>query len=147
MSAAGDETLQIPLVFRLLFAEDEVFSVLGIAGQESGVEGIGLGEPAHAAGEIAGAGGEDDGNGVVLLDEEVDKRHVVDSGGFKDDLTLLGVWQVGAQFQKPGRIVGKAFDVDVGVSVVGCGDIQMGFSDIDPDMAKGIVGVHGVPVS
>ncbi len=143
LSAASDEALQIPLVFRLLFAEDEVFGMLGIAGQEPGVEGIGLGEPAHAAGEIADARGKDDSDGIALLDQKVDERDMIGSGRFEDDLTLLRRWQVGAKFLKPGRIVGKAFDG----GVVGCGDIQVGFGDIDPEVKKGGVGVHGVPVS
>jgi len=105
LPAARDQGVQFPLMFREFFTEDEVLNMLRIADQQAGVDRIGLGEPAHAAGEIADTGRQDDGDRIVAFDEKVDEFDVVRTGRFEHDLLLVWRRQLGRERIKSARFV------------------------------------------
>ena len=108
LASAGDEGVELPLIFGRFGAETEVFGVLGIADQQAGVEGVGFGEPSEAGGEVADAIGRDDGDGVFPFGEEEEELGVVDAGGFEDDLTGVRGRELGEQRLEPLGGVGDA---------------------------------------
>lgn len=91
---ARDQCVQSSVVFCGVFAEPEVAGLLGIADQQSGVEGIGLGESSLTLSKMANAVGGDEGHAIVPFDEEQNDLDVIDPGGLQDDLAGFCGWKI-----------------------------------------------------
>ena len=102
---------------------------VGKEGDDTRVEGIGLGEAARGPGEVANLPGIDDGHGQSRAGQQGGDGDFVATGGFQDD-------QGGAQRAHPGEqggqtsvVRGDAKGLAGGMDV----DVQVIFRDVDAD--------------
>ena len=99
------------------------------SGQEAGVEGVGFGQLADGACEVAGLSWVDHDDGQHGREHGRDGVSFVAAGGFEHD--ALGVDRLELMDQRgvSVRVVVESCDGAVGVG----GDVEMGFGDVDPD--------------
>ena len=102
---------------------------LAEVGDDAGVDGVGLGQLAHALGEVADLAGVDDDGGQPVGQQGADGGLLVRAGRFEDDALGGEGPDPGDEFGDAGGGVGEAAagrgGADVGVEVV--------FADIDAD--------------
>ena len=104
----------------------------GEGGEHSGVDRVGLGEPAAGTGKVAGAGRIDAGKADIGRTQGLGKLEVVDAGGLEHDQRIAsptrhqlcdGMWRVGDVVRQADGIIE---------------DVEMTFGDVEFRRNEGI---------
>lgn len=139
LSTAGDELVEIGL-FVVRFGPGTGIHVVAEAGDDAGVDAIGLGQDAQSLGVIADLPRIDDRDQVPRLREFGGDGAFITSAGFEDD-------QAGArrrQLRKQSLAAGGRVVETVADALRGDMDIELVFGDVDAD-ERGDVFHGGVP--
>jgi hypothetical protein len=107
---------------------------LGALGENGGIEGVGLGEPAEGFGEVAHLAGIGDDDRDAGFRECGDGRTFESAGGFEHDERGREREQPRSEFVEAGVVIGDRPRLTAGDR----GDVERGCGDVDPDVA-----VHG----
>ena len=137
LSSAGDELLDFGLFFRS-FLGGWGLDLLGIEGQDAGIEAVGFGDQAQRPGEITDPFGVDDGHPVAGIEQVRDDLALVATGGFQDDETAGGIGQQLAELLMTGAVVGQGVSLTGGEEV----EVERSLGHVDPDPSA-IRAIHG----
>lgn len=141
LPAAGDQGLEFHLFFRAFDAETG-FGQAGELGQDSGVDGVGLGQLAQAFGEVADFAGVDQRSGEGGIEKSIEEGAFGAAGGFQDNQGGGRRLQGGDELLDAGGGVVEAPGLAGGIAAR---QVQVGLGDIDSDEEAigGRIG-HGV---
>lgn len=141
LSPASNKLLKFRVFFRS-FRENSRSNVLTEPCDHGGIDPVGLGQDPQAAGEIADLARIDDGNVVPGIEQVGDQAPLIPAGGFDDDQTTLGIWQLHVQSLQAARAVSDREGLLLGKDA----NVERVLGDIDADEQTDLT-VHGfVPV-
>jgi hypothetical protein len=138
LSTAGDELLEFDLFFRC-FCDGTGPDMLAEAGDDRGIEAVGLGEDSEAARKITNLTRVDDGHEMTDIDELDDQASLIPTGGLDDDEAGSRGRELTAQLVQAAPVIDKRERVSLRQQT----HIEGMLTDIDTD-ERGKRTVHGM---